>query len=103
MIVKVQTAPGTIGVRYGVAEMMPAEDGSIDVPAYVAKTIAALPSFACAADLTASVANLLAATADEWECNYLFNAYGLAIPGEARIAAAQALLATRGAPNGSAT
>lgn len=79
MIVSCTAPAGATAVRYGGAQMLVDEDGTIAVPAYVAKALVAQAGFTSAANLSKSVSALLAA-GDPDEVGYLFQAHGRATP-----------------------
>jgi hypothetical protein len=78
-IVTLTFPPGTSRVKYGAAEMIVADDGTLDVPAYVAKALLALPGVTGPAQKS-STATLLNGVKDDFELNYLFLAHGRAVP-----------------------
>lgn len=104
-IVVVTAKAGTSKVKYGQSEFQVAQDGTIDVPGYVAHTLLTLDGFTSAPALTDTAAALLAATdpGAAFEANYIFWAYGQPIPAENQITAAGALLTARGEPTVSAS
>lgn len=103
MIVTVQCASGKSAVRYGDCNFLISDDGTLDLPDYVAKSVCALSGFSSSADLSPSAATLLAAD-EPFEATYLFWAYGKPLPDEdQRIAEAGLLLAQLGVPTCSAS
>lgn len=103
MIVQVNCAGGKSAVQYGKSQFQVSDDGTLELPDYVAKSVCGLAGFSSSADLSPSAATLLAAD-EPSEANYLFWAYGKSLPDEdQRIAEAGLLLAQRGNPACSAT
>lgn len=80
MILNIKAPNNIDRVRYGQIEMLVSEDGTIDVPAYVAKTLAGSGFIVSpASDIASTILQLIAA-GDPFEANYLFQAYGKPIP-----------------------
>ena len=99
MIVTLTFPSNITTVRYGAAAMM-TDNNTLDVPAYVAKTLLTLPGVTGAAQSETAL-QLLAATAagSEFEANYIFYAYAKpASPVETRVADAVTLMTARNEP-----
>lgn len=96
-VVKIFLPASAEGAKYGRATIQAADDHGIDVPAYVAKQILTLPGVTGPAQAQSSAA-LLAAADEDFECNYLFWAFGQPLPEADRLAAAAALLTANGDP-----
>lgn len=98
MIVTVNCPANTNAVKYGITTFPVGGETTLDLPDYVAKSVITLSGFTCGADLSATYAALLGAD-EPWEANYLFGAYGQALPDPAdRIAEALTLLGDKGPP-----
>lgn len=80
MIVEVTFPANVSQVRYGQIAMMPDENHVLQVPAYVAKSLAILPNVAVTGDISGTVQQLLAATTERYEISNFFNAYGKSLP-----------------------
>lgn len=96
-IIAVHLPGGAAGVRYGSAKLL-ADGGAVDVPAYVAKTIAGIEGTTAPGLPDGSASDLLAATTEAFEANYIFQAFGLTPPTEDAIAKAVALFGSKGEP-----
>lgn len=106
MIVTVNCPAGAHTVKYGQASMLPESDGSIDVPAYVAKTLLGVSGFSTGASLSGTAASILngLSVSDQWEAIYILRAYGKQVSGDPATdwAAAKALMSANGEPAASA-
>lgn len=96
MIVSAKAPAGAVKAKYGMIEMLVADDGTLDVPAYVAKTLVGKAGFTTDANISASAVQMLGA-GEIHEAQYILQAYGKPIIGrpdpELVIARDEALIA----------
>ena len=96
-IVMIQIPLSANGVSYGRSKLQADQNGQLQIPDYVAKTLLNLSGVTGPA-ISGTEATLLAAADDDWEANYLFWAFGQQPPPTGKVAAASALLTTNGVP-----
>lgn len=97
MIVKVTLPKGKTGASYGGANFMAHTDGTLDLPAYVAKSFSSIEGVTVSTELPDPIEKLVS-NAEVHELRYLFLAMGVPVPDKDANAAAAALISARGVP-----
>ena len=99
MITTISVPNGTTQVSYGKIILQPDENSQLEVPDYVAFTLLKQAGVALVSGAAAGSALALLTAADQdWEANYIFQAYGKPLPVQPRLTAAIALLTANGEP-----
>jgi hypothetical protein len=99
MITTISVPNGTTQVSYGKIILQPDENSQLEVPDYVAFTLLKQAGVALVSGAAAgSALALLTAIDQDWEANYIFQAYGQSLPAAPRLAAGITLLNARGEP-----